>query len=189
MTLEQHRQLIGPSSLAQKFETPRKSHGQLVADWLRTEGVDFQLFITRTPSVYQTTLQKQRELTANAIRMIQESIGSQHRLAWLAGFETFPGLTNQCHSHILVASDTVEFDPYYIKKLLSFDSHTDVKRVDPQRSAYLGPVGYTLKQCTNPNCDWDFSDNLLEMRKKTIGLADFKKAFHISQQTPVLRSS
>jgi len=77
-------------------------------------------------------------------------------------------------THIILTSwsavDT-KLDPYCVKKLLSWDSHTDVRRTDPCKSA----VSYVLKFCQNPNCDWMLSDNLLSMRKAAVSLNQFKE--------------
>ena len=131
ISLAEYRNLICDGKYIPIRSSPKKTDGQEIATWLNVNGVQFQLFITRTPSVYQTTLQRQRELTASAIQRIQNSIGSQHRLGWLAGFETFPESNNQCHSHILVTCDTAELDSYFTRKLLCWDSHTDVKEIKP----------------------------------------------------------
>lgn len=184
LSLSEYRDLIVGGSYIPIRQSPQKlSHGQEVARWLNQNQVNFQLFITQTPPAYRTRLLTQRHLTASAIGRIQVAIGSQHQLGWLAGFETFPESQDECHSHILIACDTVELDPYFIRKLLSFDGHTDVRQIKPGTS----PVSYVLKQCQNPNCCWDFSENLLGMGLKPCSLDDFKQRFGLPIQQPIIK--
>lgn len=104
ISLAEYRKMIGPALLPLRRYIRRQSHGQAISRWLTSSGVDVQLLITKTPSIYQTSLERQRQLTKASMELLQNNLTLRCQLIWLAGIETFPDAPNTYHSHILVGS-------------------------------------------------------------------------------------